>query len=150
MKKYIIFFVILCVVMLLDEVRMYESDPFVDPLLFRFFRLFEEEPICKEVIHNIKIPSFTAEQDSIIDKYRSIISSKLRHPDTYFFYSAEKLPDKTYMLRLLPFEQLQSYYQIGNCGRIIDVEAELDFSWFLFDSSGEIVKSKYTGRDSLP
>jgi hypothetical protein len=125
-----------------------KSDPFVDPLFFRFFRLFKEEPICKEVIHNIKIPVFTAEQDSIINKHHSVIFSKLRHPDTYFFYSAEELPDTTYMLRLLPLEQLQSYYQIGNCGKIINVDS-LDFTWFLFDSSGKILKSKYIGRDSL-
>jgi hypothetical protein len=117
--------------MLLKEVIVYKNDPFVDPLVCKFLRTIKEKSTCKEKTQYI--PSFTREQNSIINKYHNVIFSKLRHPDAYFFYWVEELPDKTYMFKLLPVEQLQSC--IASIGSL-DNEV-----WFVLNESGEIISS---------
>jgi hypothetical protein len=99
-------------------------------------------PICNKVIHIFSPPSFTVEQEQIINKYRDVIYSKLLHPDVYFFHMVKERPDTTYLFKLLPLNALHLYHQ-ADCGSIMTLDSDV---WFVVNESGEIIESNELGH----
>lgn len=102
-----------------------------------------KEQVCNEVIHFIKPPIFTAEQEKIIDKYRDIIYSKLLQPHKYYIDSVKERPDKTYVIELAELSYLRSHTSTYKSDPCFSLLGGLDGDvWFILNEFGEIIESR--------